>query len=110
MEIIQEEKNGITLLRPNDELDFDNTVRFRETLRELYRRDVLKIIIDMGAVDTISSYTVGVLVAFLRDFREKSGDLKVFGLRKQPQQTFTATRIDQLFHCFKTEEEALENF
>ncbi len=108
---LQRDDHGdVTILRIQGELDFENTVWLRGELHDLLKHDRIQIILDLSEVDIISSYTVGVFVAFARDLRDRGGDLKFLNLQKRVQQTFEATRINHILQVFENEENAIQSF
>lgn len=106
----REDFDEITILRIRGELDFENTVWLRGELHDLLKQERYKIILDLADVDMISSYTVGVFVAFSRDLRENKGDLKFLNLQHRVEQTFEATRINHILDVFHDEKEAIDAF
>lgn len=106
----REDRNGIVILHIDGELDFENTVWLRSELHELFKNGQYKIILDLAKVELISSYTVGVFVAFARDLREREGDLKFVHLQRRVMQTFQATRINHILQVFENTDEAVEAF
>ncbi len=106
----REDIGDISVLIINGELDFENTVWLRGELHDLLKQDRIKIILDLSGVEIISSYTVGVFVAFTRDSRDRGGDLKFLKLQRRVMQTFEATRINQILETFDEKDKALEAF
>jgi anti-anti-sigma factor len=106
----KEDVGDVTVLRIHGELDFENTVWLRGELQDLLKKQRLKILLDLKDVDLISSYTVGVFVAFARDLREMDGDLKFLHLQNRVRQTFEATRIHQILESYNDEEVAVQSF
>lgn len=106
----RDDVDGISLLRIQGELNFENTVWLRGELHDLLKQNRINIILDMAEVDIISSYTVGVFVAFARDLRDRNGDLKFLKLQTRVMQTFQATRINQILDVFDEEEDAVKAF
>lgn len=106
----RDDRGGITLLRIRGELNFENTVWLRGELHDLLKLNRVQIVLDLSDVDMISSYTVGVFVAFSRDLRDRGGDLKFIHLQKRVMQTFEATRINQILDVFGDEDEAIRAF
>ena len=100
----------ITLLKVHGELDFENTVWLRGEFHDLIKKDRIRMILDLSNVEIISSYTVGVFVAFARDLREKGGDLVFLNLQPRVLRTFEATRINHILDIFDDREKALESF
>lgn len=108
--VLRDDFNDVTILRIKGELDFENTVWLRGELHDLLKQDRVHIILDLSEVDIISSYTVGVFVAFSRDLRDRKGDLRFFNLQKRVEQTFEATRINHILQVFKDEQDAIDSF
>ncbi|MGI6457864.1 MAG: STAS domain-containing protein [bacterium] len=106
----RDDQDDISIVRIEGELDFENTVWLRGELHELLKQNRVKIILDLSQVELISSYTVGVFVAFARDLRDRGGDLKFSSLRHRLKQTFKATRIDHILDVFDSEEDAKQAF
>ncbi len=108
--IEREDRGDVTLLTLSGELDFENTVWLRGELHGLLKENRIRIILDMLGVDLISSYTVGVFVAFARDLRERDGDLKFLNVQRRVRDTFSATRIDHILDLFEDKDEAIAAF
>lgn len=108
--IEREDRGEVTLLTLSGELDFENTVWLRGELHALLKENRLRLILDMLGVDLISSYTVGVFVAFARDLRERDGDLKFLNVQNRVKDTFAATRIDHILDIFDDREESIAAF
>lgn len=106
----REDAGDVTLLRLEGDLDFENTVWLRGELNDLLRQQRYKIVLDLQGVVLISSYTVGVFVAFARDLREHQGDLKFLRLQPRVRQTFEATRLDQILDIHQDRESAVQSF
>lgn len=108
--IEREDHGDVTVLILSGELDFENTVWLRGELHGLLKENRLKLVLDMKQVDLISSYTVGVFVAFARDLRERHGDLKFVNIQRRVRDTFAATRIDHILDLFDDREAAIKAF
>jgi len=106
----REDQGKVTILKIDGELDFENTVWLRGELHDLLKQDRNQIILDLSGVEIISSYTVGVFVAFSRDLRDRGGDLKFLKLQRRVRQTFEATRINQILEVYEDPAEAIKAF
>lgn len=106
----REDKGEVTILRMQGELNFENTVWLRGELHDLLKENRIQLLLDLKGVDFISSYTVGVFVAFSRDLREKNGDIKFLNLQPRVMMTFEATRINKILDTFEKEEDAITAF
>ncbi len=108
--VVREDLGEVTMLKINGELDFENTVWLRGELHDLLKQERNKVILDMSGVDIISSYTVGVFVAFSRDLRDRGGDLKFLNLQRRVRQTFDATRINQILEVYDNQDAVIKAF
>ncbi len=106
----REDQGKVTILKIDGELDFENTVWLRGELHDLLKQDRNQIVLDLSGVEIISSYTVGVFVAFSRDLRDRGGDLKFLKLQRRVRQTFEATRINQILEVYEDPAEAIKAF
>jgi anti-anti-sigma factor len=106
----RQDREHVTILEIKGDLDFENTVWLRGELHDLLKQNRLSIVLDLVDVEIISSYTVGVFVAFARDLRERGGDLKFIHLNHRVYQTFEATRINQILDIFTDVEDAVKAF
>lgn len=106
----REDRGQITILKMKGDLDFENTVWLRGELHDLLKQNRLLIVLDLTNVELISSYTVGVFVAFARDLRDRDGDLKFANLKQRVQQTFEATRIDQILDVYDSVDQAVQSY
>lgn len=106
----REDQGETTLLRIQGDLDFENTVWLRGELHDLLKQNRNKVILDLANVELISSYTVGVFVAFAQDLREHGGDLKFIQLQTRVKQVFKATRLDSILDVHDTQEQAITAF
>ncbi len=106
----REDRDGVTILHVQGELDFENTVWLRGEFYDLLKQNRHKVILNLSGVDMISSYTVGVFVAFARELRDRGGDLTFAQLQQRVAQTFQATRIDNILHVYERVEEAVSEF
>lgn len=108
--IQREDQGDVTVLRIDGDLDFENTVWLRGELHDLLKQSRFRIVLNMASVQLISSYTVGVFVAFSRDLRDQGGDLKFLHLQERVRQTFHATRIDTILDILDSKEQVLAAF
>ncbi|HOE12749.1 MAG TPA: STAS domain-containing protein [bacterium] len=108
--IEREDVGDVSILKLSGELDFENTVWLRGELHGLLKEGRVRILLNMKEVDLISSYTVGVFVAFARDLRERGGDIKFLHLLRRVRDTFAATRIDHILDIFEDRSEAIAAF
>lgn len=68
------------------------------------------VVIDLQEVPMIDSAGLGVLIAILKQVRERGGDLKLAGMRKRVRLVFEITRTQRIFTISESVKEALRSF
>jgi anti-sigma B factor antagonist len=68
------------------------------------------VVVDMSNVPMIDSAGLGLLIAFLKQVRERGGDLNLAGLQKRVSLVFDITRTKRIFGIFETKQEAIAAF
>lgn len=70
----------------------------------------LKIVLDLGQVQRMSSLALGKLVGLQKKLKELEGAMKLLGLRPSVREIFRASRLDKLFEVFDDEVRAIKSF
>ncbi len=101
---------GVKILDVNE--DLGNYVAFdlRQTLEELERQEIQKIVVNLSGVKHISSVAVGALVGVARRLRRKGGDLKVSGLNDNIRRTFDLVGASGIVEIYPSESSAATAF
>lgn len=105
------EHGGIVTLRVQGKLmggpDADV---FRSTIYDLIERDKKKIIVDLGSVNWVNSTGIGILTSSFTTLRKNGGDLKLIHVSEKIQSILYVTKLNLIFECFDSEEEAIASF
>jgi anti-sigma B factor antagonist len=109
-EIIEEEKNGVVILRVNGELDALVAPQLKDRLIKLIELDKKSFIIDFEGLVHINSLAMGILRGRLKEIREKNGDIKLINLNNHITTIFEMVGLDEIFDIYESEEEALNKF
>lgn len=109
-EIIEEEKNGVVVLRVSGELDALVAPQLKDRLIKLMELDKKNFVLDFEGLSHINSLAMGIIRGRLKDIREKNGDIKLIRLNDHITTIFEMVGLDELFQIFNTEEEALNSF
>lgn len=91
-------------------LDVSVQKELKEELLEIADRKQNDIALDLSNVEFIDSSCLGVLVSLAKRFREKKGDIKLFGLTDDVRSIFQITRLDKVFEVFDGKSEAVDSF
>ncbi|MCD6579706.1 STAS domain-containing protein [bacterium] len=110
LEIVPEEKSGITILHLKGFLDAYTFQDFEDKLNELISQEKVKIIVSMEDLDYISSAGLGVFMSVIGKIRGKGGDIKVTQLNSKVFRVFELLGFTKLFQTFDNIDEALDNF
>ncbi len=89
----------------------------RELLRSLQElgrfaesRENMKVLLDMGTVEYLSSAGLGALVGLLKKIRTKNGTLKLCSLCDPIIDLFEVMKLEKIFEIFTGREQALKSF
>ncbi len=109
-EIIEEEKNGVVILRVNGELDALVAPQLKDRLMKLIELEKKSFVIDFDGLVHINSLAMGILRGRLKEIREKGGDIKLIKLNNHISTIFEMVGLDEIFEIYETEEDALGEF
>lgn len=83
---------------------------FRRKIHELIDRGVVKVVLDLAAVDYIDSAGIGMIVGKLKTVRERGGDMKLLNLNTRGIRVFGITKLVFVFESFDNEQQAIASF
>ncbi len=111
MKLQPKEHDGIVTLRIQGKLmggpDADV---FRSTIYDLIERGKKKIIVDLRSVNWVNSTGIGILTSAFTTLRKNGGDLKLIHVSEKIQSILYVTKLNLIFECFDSEEEAITSF
>jgi|WetSurMetagenome_2_1015567.scaffolds.fasta_scaffold87895_2 anti-sigma B factor antagonist len=109
MEIQEEIKNEICLLRLKGRLDAGSIKKIKDHIELLVRHHVIKIVLDMKNINFIDGLGLGSLVYCQRVVSRSGGDIGLVSLQDQVRTLFALTRIYRVFQIFDDPETAIKN-
>ena len=74
------DNSDVKIVDASQYLGADTAIDLRETLDTLVNQDVLKIVVNLSAVEHINSRSIGALIATAKKLHAVNGVLKVYGL------------------------------
>ena len=101
MEITKREKNGISILDINGEIDLYNAPEIKEIINGLIAEQKTNVIINLEKVSYIDSSGIGALISSLSNLKKYQGGLKIINV-------FASVR--KVFEIYDSEDEALNKF
>ncbi|MDF3129594.1 STAS domain-containing protein [Kiritimatiellaeota bacterium B1221] len=101
---------GIIIL--DGDLNVVKVDAFRQEFNEWFspNTDLKDVVVDLSDVPMIDSAGLGLLIAFLKQVRERGGDLALCGIQKRVSLVFDITRTKRIFDIFETRELAIASF
>lgn len=100
----------LRVIRIEGFLDSTTSQSLAKRLDELLERGVYRIVIDLEAVDYISSPGWGILVGDIRRIRENGGDLKLAQMKPEVYEIYALLGLDSFIESYGSVEEACDQF
>lgn len=91
-------------------LDGQTAPQLKELWRYYEEKGINNVVLDMHQVEFIDSIGISTLVAGMKQFRARGGDLRLVGLQPSARSIFELMMLDKVFEIFETEEQALKGF
>ena len=88
----------------------EGTMAVRNNVRDMLKRDVKKIILNLADVNYIDSSGIGELVSTYTTVTNNGGQLKLLNLTKKIQELLAITKLLTVFQVFEDEQLALDSF
>ncbi len=110
MDIEVVDKNNITLIRVNGNVNTDNSADFRDKLLTAIEGGVFQIVVDVEQMNYINSMGIGAMVDAYNRVKQSDGALALVNPSKELSQLLKILRLDKLFKYVSTFDEALEYF
>jgi anti-anti-sigma factor len=109
--LIDEERiEDIVVLRVQGLVDSGTSQQMEERLDQLVAEGIVKIIVDLGKVDYISSAGWGIFVGEIKGVRQKNGDIKLASMRPDVREVFDLLEFNTLLTPYDSREDALSAF
>ena len=110
MEISQREKDGITILDIQGEIDLYNAPEIKDIIQKLIEAQKYNVIINLEKVSYIDSSGIGALISSLSNLKKYQGGLKIINVYVSVKKVFELTKLTSFFEIYESEGEALAKF
>ncbi len=100
----------VTLLRVKGYVDATTAPELHRAVTKLLQEEHYQIVVDLSAVNYISSAGWGVFVGEIRSIRESGGDLKVVHMTPEVREVFEMLEFNRILASYESIEEAVEDF
>jgi len=109
MEMSQREVNGVLILSPKGNLDFNQATSFQDTATAEIEKGAKKVLINFTELSFISSAGLRVLIVLAKLLQQKNGTFALALMNEQILEVFSISGFEKLFTIYSSEEEALKN-
>lgn len=110
MEINKREKDQITILDIEGEIDLYNAPEIKDIINQLIEDQKYNVIINLEKVTYIDSSGIGALISSLSNLKKYQGGLKIIKVYASVRKVFELTKLTSFFEIFDSEEEAVSSF
>ncbi|AFM13618.1 STAS domain-containing protein [Turneriella parva] len=110
MEISQREKDAITILDIQGEIDLYNAPEIKDIIQKLIEAQKYNVIINLEKVSYIDSSGIGALISSLSNLKKYQGGLKIINVYASVKKVFELTKLTSFFEIYESEGEALAKF
>ena len=110
MDITVSEMHRATLLEVAGRVDSTNATKLGDALNEQIDAGRVRLVLDLGKVDYMSSAGLRELVAARNKLKSSNGDLRIASPSPYVKDTLTMVGFDTLFRIFDTQVEAVGSY
>ena len=106
-----EKKDGINILKFNfNEITLYQRDDIKKRLQDILDGNNKNFVFDLSDIGFLSSMFIAIIVFFLKEVRDKSGDLKLCSLSGEEKSILQLTKLDKVFEVYDTPDEAVASF
>lgn len=110
MQVSTKSKDDVYIIEISGRMDSINSKEIEAKLNDVIDHNRNKIIIDLAAVNYISSVGLRILLAALKKQKERDGSIKLASLQPFVRDIFKMTGFDKIFSITSDQQEAIDNF
>jgi anti-sigma B factor antagonist len=103
-------QSDISIIRVGGYIDTTTSSELERALDSLLKAGVVRVIIDLGNVDYISSAGWGIFISEIKGMRERNGDLKLARMIPDVYEVFELLEFHYILKAFDTIEDAINDF
>lgn len=107
MEITQEKKGNINIIKVKGRLDASTSGKLEETLNEFTNQEKARVLVDCAELEYISSAGLRVLLATAKKFQQSAGKIFLSSLNTNVKQVFEISGFISIFPTYPSTEEAI---
>ncbi|NIV73238.1 MAG: anti-sigma factor antagonist [Calditrichae bacterium] len=109
LKIDVDNKDSVTIVRIEGEVDLYSSPEVRKTILELVNQKPEAIVVNLGQVGYMDSSGLATLVEGLQQVGKYSGKFVLANLRTEVKEVFTLSHLDKVFEIYESLGEALKS-
>ncbi len=109
MEITEQIRDYVIILKLKGRLDTTNYSILEKKLLDLFNESKIQIILDCDELEYVSSSGLRVLLMFLKKAKTAGGKLIICSLQENIREIFDISGFTGIFEIFESKEEAIAN-
>lgn len=110
MELVENIKDGVTVIEVRGRLDNDTTADLEAKVTPWMEKQGGKLVVDLSGLDYINSSGLRILVMAYQRLNRSGGKFAVTGIKDYILEVFEIAGYHKLFMLFPTQDEAIEAF
>ena len=103
-------QSDISIIRVGGYIDTTTSSELERALDSLLKAGIVRVVIDLGSVDYISSAGWGIFISEIKGIRERGGDLKLARMIPDVYEVFELLEFNYILKAFDTVEDAVGDF
>jgi len=103
-------QSDISIIRVGGYIDTTTSSELERALDSLLKAGIVRVVIDLGSVDYISSAGWGIFISEIKGIRERGGDLKLARMIPDVYEVFELLEFNYILKAFDTVEDAVRDF
>lgn len=101
---------NVTMLRVQGFVDTNTCLELRKAISQILERGQYNLVVDLGAVNYVSSAGWGVFVGEIRNIRENGGDLRIVQMMPDVYEVFEMLEFNRILTYYDNIEESINDF
>ena len=106
MNITQDDKKGIIVLRCEGRLDATSSPQLEDEINRLIDQEKNKVLIDFSRIDYLSSAGMRLLLSATKRLKNKQGNLGIFAIHEEVREIINMAGFEKVLAIYHSEEEA----
>lgn len=104
------QNRGVSILRVSGYVDTTTSPDLERRLQALLREKRFHIVVDLSAVEYISSAGWGIFISEIREIREQAGDLKLAGMIADVREVFDLLEFENILQSYPDADLAVASY